>query len=249
MKLSNIATVLVRGRKELHLKFNNDSDLRDAYVEITKRMEGQQAVAAPVEAASHYDWDDPAYTGPANWDVWDRPIAPTPAEPATSSTWQNDPDRWKYPMKTVPAEPAQQDPKPTDTDVESYAWEFGMIQPNEKAAFRKGYRMAQRATAEPARWLQAAPQSPSMQQAEPAQWATVNGDPVKLQFHKPDTTESIPADELFAMARDNSFPRAATEPPEGEAERQMDLPSDCEVHAFNCGWRSALAADQKGETL
>lgn len=31
-------------------------------------------------------------------------------------------------------------------------------------------------------------------------------------------------------------------PPPGDAERRMDKPSDCEVHAFDCGWRSALAS-------
>ncbi len=36
-------------------------------------------------------------------------------------------------------------------------------------------------------------------------------------------------------------PVPASEPPEGEAERRMDKPADAEVHAFNCGWRWALA--------
>jgi hypothetical protein len=40
MRLANIATVLVHGRNELHLKFNSDADLRAAYEEITQRMEG-----------------------------------------------------------------------------------------------------------------------------------------------------------------------------------------------------------------
>lgn len=42
MRLSNIGTVLVHGRNELHLKFNNDKDLKQAYVEITQRMEHQE---------------------------------------------------------------------------------------------------------------------------------------------------------------------------------------------------------------
>jgi hypothetical protein len=37
IRLANIATVMVRGRNELHLKFNNDQDLREAYAEITRR--------------------------------------------------------------------------------------------------------------------------------------------------------------------------------------------------------------------
>jgi len=42
MRLANIATVLVHGRNELHLKFNNDADLRAAYDEITQHMEGAE---------------------------------------------------------------------------------------------------------------------------------------------------------------------------------------------------------------
>lgn len=58
---------------------------------------------------------------------------------------------------------------------------------------------------------------------------------------------SVHLDELAALAVQQA---AATEPSEGEAERQMGLRviTDCERFAFNCGWRAALAADQKGES-
>ena len=36
MKLANIATVKAGGRLELHLKFNNDDDLCEAYAQITR---------------------------------------------------------------------------------------------------------------------------------------------------------------------------------------------------------------------
>jgi hypothetical protein len=50
IKLSNIATVMVHGRNELHLKFNNDTDLRDAYAEITKREAAVEPVAVRADA-------------------------------------------------------------------------------------------------------------------------------------------------------------------------------------------------------
>jgi Na+/phosphate symporter len=36
MKLANIATVMAGGRLELHLKFNTNEDLLEAYVQITR---------------------------------------------------------------------------------------------------------------------------------------------------------------------------------------------------------------------
>lgn len=36
MRYANIATVMVHGRNELHLRFNNDADLRTAYDEVTR---------------------------------------------------------------------------------------------------------------------------------------------------------------------------------------------------------------------
>lgn len=48
--LANIATVMVHGRNELHLKFNNDADLREAYAEITKREPYNLEARAKVEA-------------------------------------------------------------------------------------------------------------------------------------------------------------------------------------------------------
>lgn len=36
LNLANIATVKVQGRNELHLKFNNDLDMAEAYARITR---------------------------------------------------------------------------------------------------------------------------------------------------------------------------------------------------------------------
>ncbi len=62
--------------------------------------------------------------------------------------------------------------------------------------------------------------------------------------HIPETTrkriEAALARE-FAPKADTPEALSPSEPPEGEAERRMDKPSDCEVHAFNCGWRSHAA--------
>lgn len=58
MRLANIATVMVHGRNELHLKFNNDEDLREAYREITERMEKHPAEDDRAEDEQNPGLDD-----------------------------------------------------------------------------------------------------------------------------------------------------------------------------------------------
>lgn len=59
LKLANIATVKVNGRNELHLKFNNEDELREAYCRITRaelpEVETKLRFAAEQFVAAHKD--------------------------------------------------------------------------------------------------------------------------------------------------------------------------------------------------